>query len=371
MSWLLLALTAPVPAKTWCAEPLVVHEWGVQVFEGDAGHPVSLPLPAHVHRLPSPTLPVRDLPADSGIRALPVLHLYGAPGARVAVEVGFSQGDAAAWFPDVDARRRHAVATHPDALDARSRLEAAWSAHTPGEPLPPDPSAQLAWEALTLTTFPSGPVAEPSAWVEAVRSIPSLWVESGAERERFVFYEATTWEQPAVVAEPESPSGPCCGLTRLRNRSDWPVHDVRVLHRHDSVLHVAEVSRIDPGGTEIAWPEARTDAELVGLLAASLRERVPPGNASECVTQRDPAVPAHRSTGYGLTPDEAQVFTDLWLPEILPAEGEVAVVYREDPAALDTLMPLSVYTDAQTWVAELHRLGLVVWRRAPTVTPGP
>src|SRR5687767_15887367 len=75
---------APSRAESWCAEPLWVHEWGVQAFQGTRGRragPVGTKLPRYFHNRPSGRpvavgAPVRTMPADSGVRAIPVLHFY-------------------------------------------------------------------------------------------------------------------------------------------------------------------------------------------------------------------------------------------------------------------------------------------------------
>ena len=120
------AWTGVAWAASWCATPLVAHEWGVHVVRVDGGKPASVPLPSWFHHTldpiaqassepassepassePASPEPVRDLPADDGIRLLPVVQFYLAPEdgprAPVALEVGFRDGEASSWWPAVD-----------------------------------------------------------------------------------------------------------------------------------------------------------------------------------------------------------------------------------------------------------------------------
>jgi hypothetical protein len=52
------------------------------------------------------------------------------------------------------------------------------------------------------------------------------------------------------------------------------------------------------------------------------------------------------------------VLLDVWAARLV-GPGPLRLVYREDVAALDALMPLSVYTDMYHY-AELRRLGVVL-----------
>ena len=73
---------------------------------------------------------------------------------------------------------------------------------------------------------------------------------------------------------------------------------------------------------------------------------------------RDPAVPVESSAGYRLYGPELDVLLGVWADRMLVSEG-VHLVYREDPTALDSRMPLSIYTDMTHYV-ELSRLGVVL-----------
>jgi hypothetical protein len=377
-------------AELWCADPMWAHEWGVVVFQAGAGSRSAGPrLPAHFHG-PSGTgtastmgPPVRELPVDGGERALPVLAFYttGAwePG-PVGIEVGFRDGEATRWFPEVDARRTLAEVTSPAAIAERARLVATRRSRTQGS-LPPtgrDPTRQLVWDRLELDRQARHPVAPTTeGWVRALRDEPSaLWVNrtsaTGGESERFVFYEARTREAPAITIE----RGPTHAAGRrhlvLRNTSSHPVHDVLLVHREGAQVFVLSVPTIGARASagyvleEHAVPAAALPDATRGQLRAALvdpqRTAAPTGHAwggpHGCVMQRDPAVPFDHTTDHRLYAAEVDRVLDAWGPRFFDATG-TTLVYREDVAQLDEVMPLAVHTDMYHHV-ELRRLGLAL-----------
>ncbi|MEZ4247827.1 MAG: hypothetical protein R3B99_06270 [Polyangiales bacterium] len=375
-------------AESWCASPLDAHEWGVQVFAGD-GTALPPSLSTHFHRQPPsrprPGAPVRHLPADSGTRALPVLHFYSGGSLSggsipVAVEVGFTEGDALAWYPQVDERRAASVANGAAARRARRQLVERRQRREPFVAAPPldgDPTAQLIWNALTLTPAPlHTPARASEPWVDTLRDFGALWV-NGAESERFVFYEATTRERVALALVRESDFREGYRHYRLENRSDAPVHDVFVTHREGARVFVFFAPSIPAGrsagfvleqhrATDVAAP---TRSRLVERLVDAAQPTPPtsmswgPGN---CVMMRDPAVPTTESEGHRLYAHEVDAILDVWSATFFGGEG-TTIVYREDTAYLDRVMPLSIYTDMYNHV-RLRRLGLAVWRSAAAPT---
>lgn len=158
-----LLLTQEALAESWCAQPLWVHEWGVHVIDDD--HGAAPGLPDFFHRdgpAPLPVDAVRNLPLDHGVRKLPVLHFYSPLGwgrtVPLGVEVGFTKGPPAAWYPQIDTLARAA-------------------------------KRQLVWSRIDLTPTPQRPPATTSVpWVTAVRGFErALWANGASESERFVF----------------------------------------------------------------------------------------------------------------------------------------------------------------------------------------
>lgn len=385
-----LALAALVaghaPAKSWCANPLWVHEWGVHVFDGGGAPAPGGPMPAYFHThadAPRAITPVRELPLDSGDRALPVIHFY-APTMRgtsipVGLEVGFTTGAASAWFPAVDQLRPAAVANSPASALARTQLLAQRAART-GDPttwcgqapaMPADPTRQLVWSRLDLTSQPSAPrAASDAAWVKTARDINALWVNSGAESERFLFYEGKTVERVPLTLRRGDRWQPTKRHYVLTNTGAHPVHDVFVVHKDAGATYVFVAPTIAPGASVAFVLDDHAVRDAKAATVTALRDRLvdPAAPAAperylwemdNCVMGRDPAVPTESAADHHLYRVEADLLLDTWQERFFGQPG-TTVVYREDVAYLDAVMPLSVYTDMFSFPV-LHRAGLALW----------
>lgn len=372
-------------AESWCATPVIAHEWGVQLFSGDGAPrpPATATLPPWFHRQgPAETsrvARVADLPPDSGIRLLPLLHFY-APGGYhdtipLGLGVGFAHGAASAWFPQVDVQRSAdtansaaARAIHAALVEARAHLKATF----PRPTLPDDPTEQLQWGQLTLTTKPSRALGIATAaserWIAEARQLrDALWVARGDESDRFVFYEGVTSEHAAVRIR----RGPRWSLTSreyvIENPTAHAVHDVFVIHRVvEGARLVAFAPTIPAGGAATVTLAASS----VGALREALRARwVEPGATGArdgkggCAMMRDPAIPVQISSGHRLYAGEIDLLLTTWAEALFESTG-TTIVYREDAAYLDHAMPLSLFTDMYHYV-ELRRLGVAIWQRAP------
>jgi hypothetical protein len=374
---LLVALAAPtqVRAESWCANPIVAHEWGVQVFTSTTATGASsgpgLPSYFHDHAAGQASVgpPVRHLPIDIGIRKLPIVQFYAAGSdIPLGLEVGFTLGESSRWYPQVDHRSSAEAANGAEASAARERLLAARAARTSRglqTALPADPTRQLEWARLELSDKPRH-ARSPSDvdWIGRLRSSSALWVNGAAESDRFVFYEANTREQPAIKIE----RGPTFGAKRhhyvLRNVSSHPVHDVFLVQRDSDGISVFFAPAIPPGAYAGALlEEHRVPASGVARatrdrLRQLLVEEKSTPQSGECVMRRDPAIPVERASGHRLYAAEADLVLDIWSARFFEQPG-TTLVYREDAGYLDTVMPLSIYTDMYHFV-ELHRAGLAL-----------
>ena len=251
-------------AELWCAYPLRVHEWGVQVF-GDDPARVTGDLPDFFHTSGPATEvvdtnPVRMYPADSGVRAVPVVQFYSFEtwsGAEVALGVGFREGEASSWYPQVDALRSADAANADASMVVRSAMEETWAAMTAWEPTTDpgtDPSLQLFWNHLTLTNEPAGtPVESTVGWVEELRSSEhAMWVESGGVTERFVFYEADTEEEPLVSVSGPGPSGEMREVYQLQVTGDFDIQHAWLVHNEDELTWIEYIELLPAGSlTEV------------------------------------------------------------------------------------------------------------------------
>ncbi len=383
---LLLVLLLP-PANVQagaplCAAPIWVHEWGVQSFD-DQGRRQSVQTPAWFHRAStspgsaSPP-PVRHLPPGSGLRALPVLHFYS-PERRdiptpfpipIGIEVGFCEGEASEWYPQVDGRRSRAATQTQAARASHARLPSLRADPARTTPVPRDPTFQLFWDHLLLTRTPQhAPHPATEAWVQQARTFGALWA-NGRESERFVFYEADTTERSALVVE----RGPTWRANRrqlrIRNRASHPVHDVFLTHVEEGQSFTIRVPTI-PAGAHVDHVLEDHRAAPNGLqraLRRTLRDRLVDPRFSQvpsnfdiyatCIEGRNPALPQSRTLGHRLFAHEVDLLLDTWAERFFPAQG-TTVVYRESTDYLDAMMPLSLFTDMRHYIL-LRRLGLAV-----------
>lgn len=366
-------------ARSWCAPPLFVHEWGVQAFDSSGAPQSPTALPSWFHRAANPAAqappPVRHMQPDQGIRFLPVLHFY-ADGSRsipVGIEVGFTRGDASVWYPQVDARISAAQANGPAAQQARAQLLQARSARAQGQPQPtgPDPTRQLRWDHLTLTPAPAiSPHRSRAPVIRNLRAVDGLWVNGATESERFVFYEATTRERVALRVTRGDEWAPGRRHLILHNDGAHPVHDVFLTHRERGRVYVIFAPQIPAGRSAGFILEehlvARRDrtAQTRGRLRTRLLESLPrQTGAADCVMMRDPAVPVESARSHRLSSEEIDVIDSVWGSTFFDRRG-TTIVYREDTAYLDSVMPLSIYTDMHSFPV-LNRAGLVVWNEVP------
>jgi len=335
-------------ADAWCARPLAVHEWGVHVYGPDAaplpGDATSLPPwfvrpPAHG---PAARPPVRTLPADTGVRRLPVVTIWSPapPTAPIpfALEVGFTRGTASVWYPDVD------------------RL------------LPTTSARELVWDRLDLAASPSRPPSPTDiAWVLTNRGFDgALWVDGQGPSERFVFYEADTREPSPLVLTKAAGSAPGRRRLTLSNRGRHPVHDVFLIHAEGATRHLVHVPTLAAGASTIVTIEdhhvgdlSRAGRErLRAALVLPHHEPAQPGPGDACVMGRDPAVPFTRTIDHRLNAPEIDLLLATWGERFFDRPG-TRILYREDVAYLDEAMPLSLYTDMFHTIV-LRRAGLAL-----------
>jgi hypothetical protein len=366
-------------AKMWCAHPLQVHEWGVQVFSAGAGQRVTadaIPPYFYTQAVPSTLVakPVRALPNDMGDRRLPVLQFYSDDAdsgpVPVEIEVGFSQGAASAWYPQVDRRVSAEEANGAGGQAARAALlKLRAERMVPGAqvdrmPVPPsDSSRQLFWDALSLTNPPvNAPTATAIPWVGRLRNSNSLWVNRGAESERFAFYEARTTEQPMVRIEPGPWTWPWRRSVTLHNISPFPVHDVFLIQREGGLVYIFNTPTIPSGATatlvveEHLVPAAEVDSRTRDVLRKQLVQGPIP--SEECVMERDPALPVETAEDHTLKAEALEVLLGVWSERFFNQPG-TTLVYRESEKYLDVSMPLSIYTDMYHHI-RLHRAGLAL-----------
>ncbi|MFO0744933.1 MAG: hypothetical protein U1F43_04550 [Myxococcota bacterium] len=382
-----LAVAPTAAARSWCAQPLYVHEWGVHVFGAGGAPAAAAPWPDFFHTTvgvgdAAAAVPVRAMPVDGGVRFLPVLHFYGPPGGAmptaIGLEVGFSAGSASAWFPALDLFRTGAEANSAKAAAARAALLARRAARTPfgqGDgkdvPLPSDPTRQLVWDLIELTgQAPSAPAASTAPWIQAARGFDSLWASAHGETDRFVFYEGQTAERVPLTLRRAAGWAVGHRAYELANTSAQAIHDVFIVQRDGERVFVVSIPAIAAGAATTfvldQHPVAAADlhAATYDALKAALGSAAGPPAATgfgpgACTMGRDPAIPFEKADGHELFAPEVDALLSVWGARFFEQAG-TTIVYREDEAALDAAMPLSIYADMHRYVV-LERAGLALW----------
>jgi hypothetical protein len=394
-------------AMSWTAEPLTVHEWGVQVFDWGTATAARPELPAFVHTdvhpglaVAAPQKRVKDLPPDSGMRFKPVLYFYlpeqDLGEAIVGVEMRFAYGHANAWFPQANVYRTPAMTANvrePDWNAWRMRNATRSYGATqvkPSLPVPDDPRMELAWYRLALSKgLPAAgklPDVAADHWINTARQVQSAYVSNGMEAEKFLFYEGATREKSAFAIIPDEDSFGVTGKAQyVVNVAETPIYNVFAIYRRDHHAWVGYAPTLEPiksqagsqpGGagstiTALTLPDfdRRThwtdDSELAGPTTDRLLA-VLTGDDALSINHgmRDPADPQGPTQSGQLFPDEARALEKIWHDEFFGNEG-FTILYRESPAALDQAMPLNLYTDMYHYI-KLSRCGLVVCKNIDT-----
>lgn len=386
----ILLLPATALAESWCAYPLWVHEWGVHAFDanGTPVNPASMPAWFHHDGTSGDSgEATRDLPPDSGSRALPVMQFYSGGSLSspipIGLEIGFRHGDAQLWYPELTQRRPASEANSPAAQRARADLLRRREALSPfagaadRAPVPSDPTRQLIWDRLLLTSEPQHPAhASRTPWVDALRQLGAMWANSMHESERFIFYEARTTEHVPLALSRGDTWRPDHRHLMLRNMGSHDVHDVFITRREGRNVYVFFAPSIPAGRSAgfVLEDHRVTRGALRDQTRGRLRQHLvdtaqpaPPTNyrwdMDDCTMMRDPAVPVELAEGHRLYSAEVDAILGVWAPTFFDGAG-TTITYREDNAYLDEVMPLSIYTDMYNFVL-LRRAGLAVWRNVP------
>ncbi len=335
-------------AASWCASPLLVHEWGVHEFSAGGTRAAPVTFPPYFHQTPTPAspsaaAPVRNEPADHGIRFLPIVHFYGDASSAsipVGLEVGFRFGRIASWFPRAD---------HHDLVPRRLR--------------------QLEWNRLELSQAPQHvPTASAEPWIASVRNVPALWVNGATESDRFVFYDGPTSERVALRVRRGSEYTSQHRHYVLENTSASPVHDVLVIHREGRssfVFHAPQIPARASAG--FLLEDHRAEGEDFEQATTSRLRSAWAGaapfesdhRAASCVMMRNPAVPVVAVDDHRLYSAELDSVLSVWRDRFFEQQG-TTILYREDTTYLARSMPLKIYTDMYH-APSINRLGIALW----------
>ena len=297
------------------AEGLIVHEWGVWVrTTTDHGTLWSSPeelvkqLPPFVRLLEKEYKPSRQ---DIGWQK-PVIHMYGPDGLAVSVKIATPQGHPTAYFP-------------PAALDQKTILVQDF-----GVPMSYSLTDcfGLQWNG-TLSARPQGklPEVDPAHWWAGVRQVPSAYFHSKDNEERFLFYEATAFQEPVVVGDVTA--------EELTLKLELPRGGKRT-------VSTGAVARIQPvlailndGSNRWFWSANSLTADSPARLKKTDLLRHP-------ATDREILDAAQSQwESYGMTKEEAAAIVEVWKPDLLGTLGFL-VISRMPTPLYEQMFPLTV-----------------------------
>lgn len=309
----------------------VVHEWGVLVLKRPAAAPAAAPdLPpgdAGIELGPPaalagqlPTFVVRHAQAYKPRRQdhgwdKPVLYFYGPDGLDVRVTVGTPLGRPVAYWPPPD--RFQEKMGKP--IVSRAEMMVYTLTEATG----------MSWEGKLAARPAHEPVeVDKGHWWAAVRDVPAAYLNTKSASERFVFYEATARQEPAVRAEV---SDEALVVRNTGMRDTGPV----VVLVNDGVTRRGKTIANVPFGTSVKLPKADVLAQ-------------------EWPGERPLAACADQCVAMGLTEPEATALVRAWRPDLLDTVG-VLVLARMPADLYDKMFPLTVEPKPD----EVVRVGLV------------
>jgi hypothetical protein len=298
---ILFVLSPFLPAAQ--AEGLVVHEWGVWVRgQTSQGTCLSAPaellqnLPPFVFRLAKEYSPRRQ---DHGWNK-PVLHLYGPDGLAVTVRIMTPQGRLTAYYPGPQLLDETATITSRKEMMVYSLTDC----------------TGLEWTGTLANQEPNKlPPTPPGHWWEAARKVPGAYIKTVRGTERFLFYEATAFQEPLLRGQVKEQE------LVLTNTHEQPCGSVLVLLNDGRDRFLRTVENI-PGKGELRL--ARADL---------LKE--------PCGDERILQAARAQWESFGLTREEAAAIVEAWRVDLLNTPGFL-VISRLPSQVYDSMFPLTV-----------------------------
>jgi hypothetical protein len=181
----------------------------------------------------------------------------------------------------------------------------------------------------TLSAHPRGklPEVNPEHWWTRVRQVPSAYFCGKDSRERFLFYEATAFQEPAVVGEVAADEltlklslpGKQGAATQAEELA--PVRSVLVILNDGSNRWLHSVNSI-------------TRDLPVKLKKADILRRPATDHAVLAAAQS-------QWQAYGLTKEESAAIVETWKPDLLGTLGFL-VISRMPPPLYEQMFPLTV-----------------------------
>lgn len=306
---LILFCLGPVQAAE---TPFVVHEWGVwvretvrvaphdqQAYKADPGQSQSLlaapagladHLPPFVEVHGSVYMPKREFREWRK----PVIHMYGSDGLEVELKILTPQGVPTAYWPKPGFVENTRWAMGSGVTEA----------------------VGLVWKGTLHAAAPAGlPEAPAKHWWKTIRNVPGAYLKTENGSERFVFYEATALQEPAISARVEEDA------VVLKNAHDKPSGQVLLIFND---------------GKEVRWQGAKgipAGGEVSVARDTFLAPRKQGGTLTEdCERQWQ---------SFGLTKEEAHAIVETWREDLTTRYGFL-LISRMPEDLYGKMFPLTV-----------------------------
>ena len=283
--------------------PFVVHEWGVMV-RGRTTHGSLLCAPDElITGLPAFALLLKNEytpKTENHGWDKPVLHFYGPENLAITVKVLTPQGRPTAYYPKPNLVEKTVHITDVKAMDAYSLTDC----------------VGLEWSG-TLSAQPSKKIPQPAAghWWNDARQIPSMYVNTPNGAERFLFYEATAFQEPAITS---SVSGTEIVLKNSHSAASGPV----LLILNDGTTRYLTVVKAVPAGGSVTVSKAdllRTPVDAAAILDAARAQW----------------------ESFGMTHDEAAAIVSVWKSDLLNTVGFLCIA-RMPEELYEKMFPLTI-----------------------------
>jgi len=293
---------------------LIVHEWGVAIRQ-QTSHGSVLSSPAElVSGLPSFVVcqkSERTLQPQGWDK--PVIWFHGPDGIKVNVRVMASQGFATANFPSAELLTRTFSHSDRKAMMVSLLTE----------------SAGFRWEG-TLTREPAQKVLEvpKDHWWQIARSAGGLYFNAKDASERFLFYEATAFQEPMVTASVDA------NAITLHNAYEAPSGQAILLLNSADKHYLRVVETIDAKGAMILRKDevtkvARSGEDVVAACAGQWKS-------------------------FGMTGPEAEAIAAVWREDLLKPQ-RILLISRMPAKLYEAMFPLTISPSPK----ELVRVGMV------------
>lgn len=224
----------------------------------------------------------------------PVIHLYGKEGLSVQIKILTPHGRPLAYWPK------------PKLLEETFWFMGSGTTDAVG----------MLWSGTLSKQAKNNPaVAKAGHWWLTARDVPGMYLNAEGSSERFVFYEATAYQEPLITGSVTAEA------IELKNAHGTPSGPVLVIVNTGSKRGWAKIENVPAKGSVNVSKEDlfKSDAGESKLLEA-------------CRAQWE---------AFGMTQEEARAIVEIWKPDLLESKGFL-MVSKMPGDLFDKMFPLEI-----------------------------